>query len=112
VIEAESHEELNTLIEHDFQDAIKNDRNGGNGAYARKRTPSKAMAVAPNSLFDWIITQAQGIMDQTAISKNIMCSMSPSKNCLSATYTSNLSPVCRDTGAFVTKCASLNLISY
>jgi hypothetical protein len=34
VIEAESHAMLNTLIKHDFQDAFKNGRSAGNGAYA------------------------------------------------------------------------------
>jgi hypothetical protein len=36
VIEAESQAVLNTLTEHDFQDAIKNGRSAGNGAYALK----------------------------------------------------------------------------
>jgi hypothetical protein len=35
VIEAESQAVLNTLTEHDFQDAFKNGRSAGNGAYGR-----------------------------------------------------------------------------
>jgi hypothetical protein len=40
VIEAESQAVLNTLTEHDFEDAFKNGRSAGNGAYARKGTTS------------------------------------------------------------------------
>jgi hypothetical protein len=36
VIEAKSQTVLNTLREHDFQDAFKNGRSDGNGAYARR----------------------------------------------------------------------------
>jgi hypothetical protein len=36
VIEAESQAVLNTLTEHDFQNAFKNDRSAGNGTYAQK----------------------------------------------------------------------------
>jgi hypothetical protein len=35
VIEAESQAVLNTLTEHGFQDAFKNGRSAGNGAYGR-----------------------------------------------------------------------------
>jgi hypothetical protein len=35
VIGAESQAVLNTLTEHDFQDALKNGRSAGNGSYAR-----------------------------------------------------------------------------
>jgi hypothetical protein len=38
VNEAESQALLNTLTEHDFEDALKNSRNAGNGAYALKGT--------------------------------------------------------------------------
>jgi hypothetical protein len=38
VMKAESQAVLNTLTEHDFQGAIKNDRGAGNGAYAWKGT--------------------------------------------------------------------------
>jgi hypothetical protein len=34
VIEAESQAVLNTLTVHDFQDAFKNGRNAGKGAYS------------------------------------------------------------------------------
>jgi hypothetical protein len=37
-IEAESQAVLNTITEHDFQDAGQNGRNAGNGAYAKKGT--------------------------------------------------------------------------
>jgi hypothetical protein len=36
VMEAESQAVLNTLTEHDLQDAFKNGRSAGNGAYTRK----------------------------------------------------------------------------
>jgi hypothetical protein len=38
VIEAESQAVLNTLTEHDFQDAFKNGRSSGNVTYAREGT--------------------------------------------------------------------------
>jgi hypothetical protein len=38
VIEAEPQAVLNTLTEHDFQDAFKEDRSAWNGAYARMGT--------------------------------------------------------------------------
>jgi hypothetical protein len=41
---AESRAELNTLTEHDFQEAFKNVRTVGNGAYARNGTTSRVMA--------------------------------------------------------------------
>jgi hypothetical protein len=43
-IEAESQAVLNTITGHDFQDAFKNGRSDGNGAYERKSTTSKVMA--------------------------------------------------------------------
>jgi hypothetical protein len=36
VMEAESHAVLNSLTEHDFQDAFKNGRSTGKGEYRRK----------------------------------------------------------------------------
>jgi hypothetical protein len=41
VIEAEWEAVLNTLTEHDFQDAFKHGRRARNGAYARKGTTSR-----------------------------------------------------------------------
>jgi hypothetical protein len=41
VIEGESQAVLNTFTEHDFQDAFKNGRSAGNGAYEQKGTASK-----------------------------------------------------------------------
>jgi hypothetical protein len=43
VKEAESQAVLNTLTEHDLQDASKNGRSTGNGAYMKKETTSKVM---------------------------------------------------------------------
>jgi hypothetical protein len=40
VVEAESQAVLNSLTEHDFQDAFKHGRSAGNGAYTRKGTTS------------------------------------------------------------------------
>jgi hypothetical protein len=42
----ESQAVLNTLTEHDFQDAFKNGRSAGNGAYARKGTSSRVMVAS------------------------------------------------------------------
>jgi hypothetical protein len=43
VIEAELRVVPNTLTEHDFQDAFRNGRRAGNGAYTRMGTTSKVM---------------------------------------------------------------------
>jgi hypothetical protein len=43
VIEAESQAMLNTLPEHDFQNAFRNGRIAYNVAYARNRTTSRVM---------------------------------------------------------------------
>jgi hypothetical protein len=52
VIEAELQAVLNTLTEHDFQDAFKNGRNAGNDAYAQKGTTSRVVvANAPKISF-------------------------------------------------------------
>jgi hypothetical protein len=45
VIEAESQVVLNIITEHDFQEALKNGRSAGSGAYAQKGTASKVMVV-------------------------------------------------------------------
>jgi hypothetical protein len=42
IIEAESQAVLNTLTDHDFQDAFKNGRSAGNCSYERKSTTSGA----------------------------------------------------------------------
>jgi hypothetical protein len=53
VIEAESQAVLNTLTEHDFQDAFKNCRNAGNSVYGRKGTTSRVMVASrPKVSFD------------------------------------------------------------
>jgi hypothetical protein len=46
MIEAESQAVMNTLTEHDFQDAFKNFRSAGNCAYAGKGTTWRAMVVS------------------------------------------------------------------
>jgi hypothetical protein len=43
VIEEDSQAVLNTLTEHDFQDAFKKGRSSGNGAYACKGTTSRVI---------------------------------------------------------------------
>jgi hypothetical protein len=45
VMVVESQAVLSTLTEHDFQDAFKNGRSSGNGAYARKGTTSRMMVL-------------------------------------------------------------------
>jgi hypothetical protein len=52
VIEAESQAVLNSLTEHDFQDAFKNGRSAGNGAYALKETISRVMAATVPEIMD------------------------------------------------------------
>jgi hypothetical protein len=57
VIEAESQALPNTRREHDFQDAFKNGRSAGNGAYALKRTTSREMVASrPKVSFDQVVT--------------------------------------------------------
>jgi hypothetical protein len=46
VIEAESQAVLNTLTDHDFQDAFKNSRSVGSSAYALKGTTSRVMVAS------------------------------------------------------------------
>jgi hypothetical protein len=43
VLKAESQAVLNTITEHDFQNALKNARSTGNSAQARKETTSRVM---------------------------------------------------------------------
>jgi hypothetical protein len=45
-MEVESWAVLNTLTENDFQDAFKNDRSAGNGAYVRQGTTSRVMVAS------------------------------------------------------------------
>jgi hypothetical protein len=45
-MEAESQAMLNTLTEHDFQDAFKNGISAGNGAFARKGTTSRVITAS------------------------------------------------------------------
>jgi hypothetical protein len=45
-MEAESQAVLNALTEHDFQDAFKNGRSAGDGAYARKGTTLRMMVAS------------------------------------------------------------------
>jgi hypothetical protein len=46
VIEAESQAVLNTLTEHDFQEAFNSGSSAGNGAYTRKGTTSRVMVAS------------------------------------------------------------------
>jgi hypothetical protein len=53
VMEAESHPVLNTLKEDNFQNAFKNGRHAGNGAFAQKGTTSKMMVASrPKLVFN------------------------------------------------------------
>jgi hypothetical protein len=64
VMEAESQAVLNSLTEHDFQNAIKDGRSAGNGAYARKGTTSRVMvACRPKLAFDQMAARVPEIMD-------------------------------------------------
>jgi hypothetical protein len=60
VIEAESQTGLSILTEHDFQDAFKNGRSVGNGAYARKGTISRVMETSWPKVSFWSVLE---IMD-------------------------------------------------
>jgi hypothetical protein len=52
VVEAEMQVVPNTLTEHNFQAAFKNDRSTGNGAYAQKGTTIRMMVASkPNIRF-------------------------------------------------------------
>jgi hypothetical protein len=42
-----------TLTEHDFQDALKNGRSSGNGAYTRKETTSRVMVASSPKVTFW-----------------------------------------------------------
>jgi hypothetical protein len=53
VIETESLAVLNTLTDHDFEDAFKNGKNAGNGAYAQKGTTSRVMAASRPIVSFW-----------------------------------------------------------
>jgi hypothetical protein len=46
VIEAESRAVLETLTEREFEDAFKNGRSAGKGAYTRKGTTSRVMVAS------------------------------------------------------------------
>jgi hypothetical protein len=66
VIEVESQAVLNTLTIHDFQDAFKNDKSAGNGAYARKRTTWRVMvANRPKVNFDQMAAPDLKIIDSS-----------------------------------------------
>jgi hypothetical protein len=68
VIEAESQAVLNTLTEHDFQDAFKNGRSTGNCAYAQKGTTSRVMVVSSATLiFEQMAAPVPKIMDTRGI---------------------------------------------
>jgi hypothetical protein len=56
---------LNTLTEHDFQDAFKNDRSAGNGTYTWKGTTSR-WSVGIKLVFDQMAVPVPEIMDTQA----------------------------------------------
>jgi hypothetical protein len=53
VIDEGSQAMLNTLTEHDLQDAFKNGRNSGNGAYTRKRITSRVIVASKPKVISW-----------------------------------------------------------
>jgi hypothetical protein len=64
VIEAESLAVLNTLTEHNFQDAFKNGSSAGYGAYVEKEATSWVMvATGPIVSFDQMAAPVLEIMD-------------------------------------------------
>jgi hypothetical protein len=64
MIEAESHAVLNILTKHDFQDAFKNGRSFGNGAYARKGSTSRVMVAGrPKVSFVQMVVAVPEIVD-------------------------------------------------
>jgi hypothetical protein len=68
VIEAESQEVMNTLTEHDFQDAFKNCRKAGDRAYARKGTTWRVMVSSrPEVSFDQRTVRVPEIMDTCGV---------------------------------------------
>jgi hypothetical protein len=73
VIEAESQAVLNTLTEHNFQDAVKNDRSTGNGAYVWKGTTSRVMVglVGPKLVFYQMAAPVPEIMSTSRIGPHI-----------------------------------------
>jgi hypothetical protein len=46
VIEAETQAMLNSITEHDFQDAFKEWQSAGNGAHAQKETTSRVVVAS------------------------------------------------------------------
>jgi hypothetical protein len=53
VMEADSQAVLNTLTEHGFHDAFKNDRSAGNGVYTQKGTTSRVMLASKPKVSYW-----------------------------------------------------------
>jgi hypothetical protein len=67
VIEAESQAVLNTLTEHDFQDAFTNGGSAGNGAYERMGTAWRVMVASrPKIIFGEMITPVPEIIDDSS----------------------------------------------
>jgi hypothetical protein len=62
VIEAKLQFMLNTLTEHDLQDAFKNGRNAGNGAYMRKGTSRVMVASSSKVSFHQMAAPVMEIM--------------------------------------------------
>jgi hypothetical protein len=53
MIQAESQAVLNILTEHDLQNAFKNDRSTGDGAYSRKGATSRVMVASRPKVIFW-----------------------------------------------------------
>jgi hypothetical protein len=68
VIEAELQAMLNTLTEHNFQDAFKNGRSSGNTVYVRNVTTSRVWGpVGPKLVLDQMAAPVAEIMDTNGI---------------------------------------------
>jgi hypothetical protein len=84
VIEAESQAVLNSLTEHDFQVAFKNERSAGNGVYAWKGIISRVMVASSPEVSCY--QMAAHIAAHWAIIKCISCLHTPVLIC----YCSNI----------------------
>jgi hypothetical protein len=86
MMEAESQAVLNTLKQHNFQDAFKNHRSAGNGAYTGKRNTSRKMvAIRPKVSFSPDGSTVLEIMDIALY----VLDTSVYRNCNGSTTSSN-----------------------
>jgi hypothetical protein len=73
MMEAESQAVLNTLTGHDFQDAKKNGRSVGNGAYVRKGIISRVIvARGPKLIFDQTAASVPEIMGSSLYASSLI----------------------------------------